>query len=62
MTLAGTDPELYRDAGATWVLITGWLDELRDLAVRPTRHVGRVGRFRRDQLPPRAAAPTAASC
>ena len=34
---AGTDPELYRDAGATWVLITGWLDELRDLAARPAR-------------------------
>lgn len=32
---AGTDPELYRDAGATWVLVTGWLDDLRDLAGRP---------------------------
>jgi alkanesulfonate monooxygenase SsuD/methylene tetrahydromethanopterin reductase-like flavin-dependent oxidoreductase (luciferase family) len=31
----GTDPDLYRDSGATWVLITGWLDELRDLAGRP---------------------------
>ena len=31
----GTDPELYRDVGATWVVITGWLDELRELASRP---------------------------
>ena len=29
---AGTDPALNEDAGATWVLITGWLDELRGLA------------------------------
>jgi hypothetical protein len=31
----GTDPTLYQDAGATWVLITGWLDELRTLAAGP---------------------------
>jgi hypothetical protein len=28
----GTDPAPYEAAGATWVLITGWLDELRGLA------------------------------
>lgn len=32
---AGTDPALYEDAGATWVLVTGWLDELRVLAAEP---------------------------
>ena len=32
---AGTDPALYRDTGATWVLITGWLDDLRDVATGP---------------------------
>jgi hypothetical protein len=32
---AGTDPVIYEGAGATWVLITGWLDELRSLAAAP---------------------------
>lgn len=32
---AGTDPVLYEDAGATWVLIAGWIDELRNLAAAP---------------------------
>ncbi|WP_439957935.1 LLM class flavin-dependent oxidoreductase [Modestobacter marinus] len=32
---AGTDPAVYEDAGATWVLLTGWLDELRELASAP---------------------------
>ncbi|MCU0270271.1 MAG: LLM class flavin-dependent oxidoreductase [Acidimicrobiales bacterium] len=32
---AETDPALYEDAGATWVLISGWLDALRDLAAAP---------------------------
>ncbi|SDF33483.1 Flavin-dependent oxidoreductase, luciferase family (includes alkanesulfonate monooxygenase SsuD and methylene tetrahydromethanopterin reductase) [Blastococcus fimeti] len=32
---AGTDPALYADAGATWVLLTGWLDELREPAAAP---------------------------
>ena len=32
---AGTDPALYEDAGATWVLITGWIDELGGLAAAP---------------------------
>ncbi|MGY1821255.1 LLM class flavin-dependent oxidoreductase [Geodermatophilus sp. SYSU D00079] len=32
---AGTDPATYADAGATWVLLTGWLDELRELAAAP---------------------------
>lgn len=32
---AGTDPAVYEDAGATWVLLTGWLDELRGLASGP---------------------------
>jgi hypothetical protein len=32
---AGTDPALYEDAGATWVLITGWIDEVRALAAAP---------------------------
>lgn len=32
---AGTDPGLYQDAGATWVLLTGWLDDLRGLAAAP---------------------------
>lgn len=32
---AGTDPSDYKDAGATWVLITGSLDELRRLAAAP---------------------------
>jgi alkanesulfonate monooxygenase SsuD/methylene tetrahydromethanopterin reductase-like flavin-dependent oxidoreductase (luciferase family) len=32
---AGTDPAPYDDAGATWVLLTGWLDDLRDLAGAP---------------------------
>lgn len=32
---AGTDPAMYEDAGATWVLITGWLDELHELAGAP---------------------------
>lgn len=31
----GTDPALYGHTGATWVLITGWLDELRSLAAAP---------------------------
>jgi alkanesulfonate monooxygenase SsuD/methylene tetrahydromethanopterin reductase-like flavin-dependent oxidoreductase (luciferase family) len=31
----GADPSLYEAAGATWVLVTGWLDELRDLAAAP---------------------------
>jgi alkanesulfonate monooxygenase SsuD/methylene tetrahydromethanopterin reductase-like flavin-dependent oxidoreductase (luciferase family) len=28
----GTDPALYMGTGATWVLITGWLDDLRAAA------------------------------
>lgn len=32
---AGTDAAVYEDAGATWVLMTGWLDELRSLATTP---------------------------
>jgi alkanesulfonate monooxygenase SsuD/methylene tetrahydromethanopterin reductase-like flavin-dependent oxidoreductase (luciferase family) len=32
---AGTDPARHEDAGATWVLITGWIDELRALAAAP---------------------------
>lgn len=32
---AGTDPAVYADTGATWVLLTGWLDELRGLASAP---------------------------
>lgn len=32
---AGTDPAPYADAGATWVLVTGWLDELRGIASAP---------------------------
>lgn len=32
---AGTDPALYEDAGASWVLLTGWLDALRELASSP---------------------------
>lgn len=32
---AGTDPAVYAHAGATWVLLTGWLDELRGLAAAP---------------------------
>jgi alkanesulfonate monooxygenase SsuD/methylene tetrahydromethanopterin reductase-like flavin-dependent oxidoreductase (luciferase family) len=32
---ARTDPAVYEDAGATWVLITGWLDDLRRLASAP---------------------------
>lgn len=32
---AGTDPALYESAGATWILITDWIDELRDLAASP---------------------------
>lgn len=31
----GTDPAVYEDAGATWLLVTGWLDELRGLAAAP---------------------------
>ena len=31
----GTDPARYAEAGATWVLITGWLDELRTIAADP---------------------------
>jgi alkanesulfonate monooxygenase SsuD/methylene tetrahydromethanopterin reductase-like flavin-dependent oxidoreductase (luciferase family) len=31
----GTDPARYDRAGATWVLVTGWLDELRELAAAP---------------------------
>lgn len=37
---AGTDPALYADAGATWVLLTGWLDQLRELAAAPA-HMSR---------------------
>jgi hypothetical protein len=39
---AGTDPAVYEGAGATWVLITGWLDDLRRLASAPApgRSVG----------------------
>ncbi len=32
---AGTDPALYADTGATWVLLTGWLDQLGELAAAP---------------------------
>jgi hypothetical protein len=32
---AETDPAMYEDAGATWVLITDPLDELRTLASTP---------------------------
>jgi hypothetical protein len=32
---AGTDPAMYSGAGATWVLFTGWLDEMRSLASAP---------------------------
>ncbi len=32
---AGTDPAVYEGAGATWVLVTGWLDDLRELASAP---------------------------
>ena len=32
---AGTDPSAYEDAGATWVLVTDWLDELRRVASAP---------------------------
>jgi alkanesulfonate monooxygenase SsuD/methylene tetrahydromethanopterin reductase-like flavin-dependent oxidoreductase (luciferase family) len=32
---AGTDPAMYEDTGATWVLITDWLDGLRRLASAP---------------------------
>ncbi|MEE6280924.1 LLM class flavin-dependent oxidoreductase [Georgenia sunbinii] len=32
---AGTDPADYDGTGATWVLITGWLDELRAMASSP---------------------------
>lgn len=35
LALTGTDPGLHQDVGATWVLITGWLDELRELAAAP---------------------------
>lgn len=28
----GTDPAAYEDTGATWVLVTGWVDELRSVA------------------------------
>jgi alkanesulfonate monooxygenase SsuD/methylene tetrahydromethanopterin reductase-like flavin-dependent oxidoreductase (luciferase family) len=31
----GTDPGLYEGTGATWVLVTGWLDELRGVAAAP---------------------------
>ena len=31
----GTDPGLYEGTGATWVLVTGWLDELRGVAAVP---------------------------
>lgn len=31
----GTNPAIYEEAGATWVLITGWLDELGALASAP---------------------------
>jgi len=32
---AGADPARYEDAGATWVLVTGWIDELRALVASP---------------------------
>jgi hypothetical protein len=32
---AGADPSVYDAAGATWVLISGWIDEVRDLAAAP---------------------------
>lgn len=31
----GTDPTPYEQAGAIWVLFTGWLDDLRRLAASP---------------------------
>ncbi|RBY89371.1 LLM class flavin-dependent oxidoreductase [Blastococcus sp. TF02A-30] len=37
----GTDPAMYADAGATWVLVTGWLDELREVASAPPAHMSR---------------------
>lgn len=32
---AGADTAIYDDAGATWVLVTGWLDELHSLVTAP---------------------------
>lgn len=32
---AGTDPTMYERAGATWVLITDWLDTLKEVASAP---------------------------
>lgn len=32
---AGTDPALYEDAGATWLLVTDWLDALKRVAAEP---------------------------
>jgi alkanesulfonate monooxygenase SsuD/methylene tetrahydromethanopterin reductase-like flavin-dependent oxidoreductase (luciferase family) len=32
---AGTDPALYEGTGATWLLVTDWLDELRKVAAAP---------------------------
>ncbi|MGY1814348.1 LLM class flavin-dependent oxidoreductase [Blastococcus sp. SYSU D00820] len=43
-TPTGTDPATYADAGATWVLVTGWLDELREAAAAAPRSVPRPRR------------------
>jgi alkanesulfonate monooxygenase SsuD/methylene tetrahydromethanopterin reductase-like flavin-dependent oxidoreductase (luciferase family) len=32
---AGTDPAVYEGTGATWLLVTDWLDELRRVAAAP---------------------------
>lgn len=38
----GADLAAYRDAGATWVVIAGWLDELREIAAGPPPVVART--------------------
>lgn len=37
---SGTDPAMYERAGATWVLITDWLETLREVASGPPPALG----------------------
>lgn len=36
----GADLSAYQEAGATWVVITGWLDQLREVASAPPQAIG----------------------
>lgn len=51
----GSDPAPYEQAGATWMLVTGWLDELREVSTSRPPRPRRVGvrRYRSVTVPTR---------